>query len=105
MSKPGDVVWADGKSWQKDVIVPPSPGRPSWYSPLPPDTFDLRRRLKHLKAFKDFRWLVKDGEVVRNYDDAVKEYEQIIATLQKQARQWKENFDHERGAHLRGDDE
>ncbi len=57
MSEQGDVVWANGKSWQRDNLLNPS-DKKWWINP------DGVANLKELKAFKDFRWLVKDGEPV-----------------------------------------
>lgn len=59
MSNPGDVVWADGVAWQRDTDK-------NWYST---DRYDPRYK-KELKAFKDFRWLVKDGELLDQLKDA-----------------------------------
>ena len=56
MSEQGDVVWADGRSWQKDHMFSTSPKR-YWINP------DKAATLKELKAFKDFTWLVKDGDL------------------------------------------
>lgn len=53
MSKTGDVVWADGVGWTRGTYK-------DWYSVT---SYDPRYK-KELKAFKDFRWLVKDGELV-----------------------------------------
>lgn len=66
MSKPGDVVWADGLSWQRDED---SYGKLVWYTPTRyPDgtsvgTYANYQALKQLKKHKDFRWLVKDGKL------------------------------------------
>ena len=56
MSEQGDVVWANGKSWQRDNLLNPH-DKKWWINP------DGVANLKELKAFKDFRWLVKDGEL------------------------------------------
>ena len=80
MSKNGDVVFANGKSWQRDSDIIETTGDKNWwYSPVEQYEGEL---LFNLKGFADFRWLVKDGEVTPNYDDAVKEYEEIISTLE-----------------------
>lgn len=78
MSEVGDVVWSDGQTWQKED-APMYKDKQYWYSPKSNGTYVS---LKSLKALKDFRWLVKDGEVTPNYDDAVKEYEEVISTLE-----------------------
>ena len=58
MSRPGDVVWADGRAWmqtdwdEKSRWITESIAR-----------LENRTTLKALKQHDDFRWLVKDGEL------------------------------------------
>lgn len=53
MSKPGDIVWADGRSWQK--YIPLRKTKKCWN-----DGTDQDMSVKDLKSFVDFRWLIKD---------------------------------------------
>ena len=62
MSKNGDVVWADGMAWQRDEEL--DEGDKNWWVSPTADPMVKVSTLKYLKAFKDFRWLVKDGELV-----------------------------------------
>lgn len=73
MSEQGDVVWANGKSWQRDNLLNPH-DKKWWINP------DEPANLKELKAFKDFRWLVKDGEL---YAGKVTKDEDTIVSLVK----------------------
>lgn len=59
MSKNGDVVWADGRAWQRDNNWEQQP-KQWWTDP----TFDEQVTLKDLKEHDDFIWLVYDGELV-----------------------------------------
>lgn len=60
MSKTGDIVWADGKSWQRDDEHA-SGFKEWWIAPKNnPST------LKVLKEYNDFRWLVKNGKPADN---------------------------------------
>ena len=69
MSIEGDVVWAGGKSWQRDEVV----GRPNdknwWYSPVDVDFDGSGVLLADLKRAGDFRWLVKNGQLEDGFDD------------------------------------
>jgi hypothetical protein len=83
-SKPGDVVFAFGCTWVR---------RPSW-------THDTRNRkdwwwkateddphfvwatLNELRESDNFQWLIQNGDVVPNYDTAVREYETLIDALE-----------------------
>lgn len=59
MSKPGDVVWADGRAWTRTNW----PEKSRWVTEsdaLPGN----RAALQSLKMHDDFRWLVKDGKCV-----------------------------------------
>lgn len=57
MSEPGDVVWADGRTWMRTDWRE----RSRWITEsnaLPGN----RTALRSLKAHDDFRWLVRNGE-------------------------------------------
>ena len=57
MSKNGDVVWANGASWQRDNEWE-SLAKQWWIAPAI-DGLDGHKTLKELKEFKDFEWIVK----------------------------------------------
>lgn len=75
MSEQGDVVWADGRSWQKDHMFSTSPKR-YWINP------DKSATLKELKAFKDFTWLVKNGDLYYGKSKPVKHDERLTDAVQ-----------------------
>ena len=59
MSRPGDVIWSDGRAWMRTDWSEQS----RWITEsnaLPGN----RTALRSLKAHDDFRWLVKDGKRV-----------------------------------------
>lgn len=62
MSKNGDVVWANGASWQRDNQWEGLPKH--WWIAPSIDGLDGQKTLKNLKAFKDFKWVVKDGALI-----------------------------------------
>lgn len=60
----GDVIWADGRAWQK-ILVEKYPKMPAWVTPsleIPQEW--IHNNLKNLKKFSDFRFLVKLGKPV-----------------------------------------
>ena len=61
MSTNGDVVWANGASWQRDNSWEQEPKQ--WW--ICPFLDDLSATLKELKKYPDFAWVVLDGELVR----------------------------------------
>ncbi len=63
MSRPGDVVWADGRSWTHLNVV--AAKKHWWHGPSAPHS-DRWTRLRHLKEFDDFRWMVRNGERVES---------------------------------------
>ena len=77
MSRPGDVVWADGRAWmrtdwdEKSRWITESIARP-----------ENRTTLKALKQHDDFRWLVRDGyRQINDYPLAHEAYRFQIANL------------------------
>lgn len=62
MSKNGDVVWADGKSWQRDNEWEGE--EKQWW--IAPAITGLKghKTLKELKQREDFEWIVKNGKLV-----------------------------------------
>lgn len=60
MSKNGDVVWANGVSWQRDNDWE-NLAKQWWIAPAI-DGLDGHKTLKELKQYKDFDWVVKNGE-------------------------------------------
>ena len=61
MSRNGDVVWANGASWQRDNLWEQEPKQ--WW--ICPALGDLSATLKELKQHSDFAWVVLNGELVR----------------------------------------
>jgi hypothetical protein len=79
MSRPGDVVWADGRSWTHLNVV--AAKKHWWHGPSAPHS-DRWTRLRHLKEFDDFRWLVRDGyRKINDYPLAHEAYRFQIANL------------------------
>ena len=77
MSRPGDVVWADGRAWmrtdwdEKSRWITESIARP-----------ENRTTLKALKQHDDFRWLVRNGyRQINDYPLAHEAYRFQIANL------------------------
>lgn len=66
MSKNGDVVWANKQTWQRCYIDYPNNTevKRKWYSTI----LDDFRSLKELKKLEDFRWLVKNGKIITQYE-------------------------------------
>lgn len=60
MSKNGDVVWANGAAWQRDNEWEGK--KKQWWIAPPVEGLNGQKTLKKLKAFKDFVWIVKNGE-------------------------------------------
>ena len=77
MSKPGDVVWADGRAWTRTNW----PEKSRWVTEsdaLPGN----RAALQSLKMHDDFRWLVRDGyRKINDYPLAHEAYRFQIANL------------------------
>lgn len=65
MSKTGDVVFAHGQSWVKDSDDRQINRKWNGFA----DGTDYAETLKDLKTADDFRWLVKNGELVDGYND------------------------------------
>ena len=115
MSKPGDVVWADGRAWLRDDYWSQLGTKNYW---IASDADADARSTKHLKAFKDFRWLVKNGQQWGEYipadqatiyrvgvtDGEALERAAIMKWLRGGGQKLIANAI-ERGAHLAGDDE
>ena len=87
MSKNGDVVWANGLSWQRDTNYFENEKKQWWYSSVcgPYAT----KTLKELKTHSDFCWLVKNGQVVTQYvlnpdDYVIAEKPVMSETLKKE---------------------
>ena len=61
MSRPGDVVWADGESWQRDASPIRKGTKAWWYNPKAHTEALGWTTMATLRRSDDFAWLVKDG--------------------------------------------
>lgn len=64
MSESGDVVWSDGKSWQRGIYGSARGVKAWWVNPAVGTA-----TLEELRHADDFRWLVRDGKRVVHADD------------------------------------
>ena len=123
MSRTGDVVWANGVTWQRDESTAYAAyAKNWWYSAT--QSYGAGSTLADLERHADFRWLVRDAQPVGGYDEGEaamgsalsqhqigfqsgREYERaaIFKWLNdpRNSRYLAERI--ERGEHLRGDDE
>lgn len=63
----GDVVWANGRSWQRDNEAW-SEGEKEWWV-NPSDNGSTTSTLRNLKSADDFMWLVRKGKLVYSYGE------------------------------------
>ena len=61
MSESGDVVWSDGKSWQRDASPIRKDTKAWWYNPKAHTEALGWTTMANLRRSDDFAWLVKDG--------------------------------------------
>jgi len=64
MSRPGDVVWSDGRSWQRGIYGSARGATAWWVNPAVGTA-----TLEELLQADDFRWMVNHGKRVVNADD------------------------------------
>ena len=60
MSEIGDVIWADDQAW---MLTLDAKGNMVWLHPSTEDD-DVTPHANSLAEFSDFRWVVKDGELL-----------------------------------------
>ena len=75
----GDVVYADGTSWQRDPDSADLHEKNWWYNPERGG--GTGQTLRSLKKFDDFTWLVKNGEIVSAADTPVGKLQAHIKQL------------------------
>lgn len=61
MSEPGDVVWSDGRTWQRDASPIRKDTKAWWYNPKAHTEALGWTTMANLRRSDDFAWLVKDG--------------------------------------------
>ena len=85
MSKVGDIVFAWDSAWVRrpDTAESGNGMKDWWWKTIDDDPLFMWHSLNELKESDNFRWLIKDGDVVPNYDTAVEEYEELINLLEQ----------------------